>query len=1689
MRTLFIIIFSILCLKVVAQPLNNEWIDYSKTYYKFKVGKTGIYRLSLNALTAINIQNTPVEQFQLWRNGKQIPLFTTKPTGVMNSTDYIEFWGEQNDGQTDRFLYRDPSFQLSDKISLQTDTAAFFLTINPIISSNLRFTTVANNVAGNTLPVEPYFIHQYRIDFRDNLNRGFAQNVGENVYSSSYDIGEFFSSNEIRLTNSPFTVNAGNLFVANGAPSASVQIGMAANAAKARSFELSANNSVLLTQQMNGFTAGNYSNNNVPISVFNNTSESFRLRIVTTDSFDRIVCSYINLQYPRQFNFGGANNFKFSIPANTTGKFLNITNFNSGNGLPILYDITTLKRYVANVANNGTLQFALPPSSENIEYILVSQDVTNITAINSLQQKTFINYAAANYHADYLIITNQLLTNNSTAVEDYRAYRSSIAGGNFTAKVYDIDELVDQFAYGIKKHPLSIKNFIRFARQNFTSKQPAFVFLIGKATTYEDYRRRESSPFADRLNLVPTWGWPASDILLVSSSLAPVPSVAVGRLSAITPQEVAVYLDKVKDFDLQAINTNQTIASKAWMKQMVHVAGANDANLDALLTGYLRGYENIAKDTLIGATVNNFGKSTTGAVTTITNAEMENLFASGISLLSYFGHSAASALDYNLNDPSVYNNTGKYPFFLVNGCSAGNFFDFDESRFSVTTALAEKFVLAPKKGAIGFIASTHFGLTTYLDTYSSGFYRSASRSTGYGKTISKNMADAIATLQNSSGNFSDYFARQHAEQTILHGDPALKIYSSDKPDFVIEAPQVIVSPTILSVADNQFTVKTRIYNIGKATGDSLMVSIKRQYPDGSMVNLFSRRIKSVRFVDSISINVPIIATRDRGTNNIIVQIDDDGKYDEMSESNNIVSKSFVIFDDELRPVFPYNFSIINQSTSKLIASTANPLSTTKNYLLELDTTALFNSPFKISRNVASVGGVVEFDPAITFTDSTVYYWRVAQVASNGPTRFNESSFMYTSKSLETGFGQSHLYQHFKSNTSRISLDSNSRRWKFGNNQSLLQITHSIFPYYREPVNFQITVNGQIITQSACIGNSIIFNVFDPVTLKPFFNQTNPSMIGNGGTYGGFMGSAMSCASVGSAYNFEFSYLDVANRNKIRDFMNWIPNGAVVTARLIFDNSPVGFVNDWKNDGTSNTMYHLLKQAGFSDIDSFNVPRTWSFIYTKNNPSFTPISKFTNGLFDNILINAIITNTDTLGYIYSPTFGPATSWKQLQWRGSSLDNSNGDIPQIDVFGVNTSGQETKLLTVLANNQNVDISGINATNYPYLKLAMKNQDSIHFTPYQLRYWRLTGNMVSEGALSPNILYNIKDTLEAGEPLSIAIAFKNVSNTTFSDSLDVKLQVVNQSNVTNTFSVNKLKKIAANDTATIRTLIDTKAFSGNNTLFIDVNPSNNPIEQHRFNNFLYKNFFVKVDDKKPLLDVTFDGVHILNNDIVSSKPAIRIELKDESTFQLLNDTSLVTVQLRYPNFTTRRFRFNNDTLRFTAATTTNNKAIVDFSPYLQQDGDYELIVTGKDKSDNAAATQEYRIAFKVYNKPMISNVFNYPNPFTTSTAFAFTLTGSEVPQNIKIQILTVTGKIVREITKSELGPIRIGNNITEFKWDGTDMFGAKLANGVYLYRVITNLNGNTLDKFKTTDRNGGNVDTDKYFKAGYGKMYLMR
>ncbi len=217
MKKSLLLISFLLSVAVLQAQFNNSWIDYSKTYYKCKVAQTGLYRIGTTTLAGLGLSNTPAEQFQLWHNGRQVPLYTSAASGVLPAGGYIEFWGEMNDGALDEQLYKDPSDHLNATYSLSTDTSAYFLAVNE--GENARFLNEVNDIRNNTLPAEPYFIYTYKSDYKQQINRGKGLYYGETIYSSTYDMGEFWSSFDI-AGNASRTVTMSSLNVATGGPAA-----------------------------------------------------------------------------------------------------------------------------------------------------------------------------------------------------------------------------------------------------------------------------------------------------------------------------------------------------------------------------------------------------------------------------------------------------------------------------------------------------------------------------------------------------------------------------------------------------------------------------------------------------------------------------------------------------------------------------------------------------------------------------------------------------------------------------------------------------------------------------------------------------------------------------------------------------------------------------------------------------------------------------------------------------------------------------------------------------------------------------------------------------------------------------------------------------------------------------------------------------------------------------------------------------------------------------------------------------------------------------------------------------------------------------------------------------------------------------------------------------------------------------
>ena len=1669
-----------------AQSFMNEWIDYNKTYYRFRVGVNGVYRITQSQLASLGIGGVNAAHFQLWRNGEEVAIFTSEASGPLATNGFIEFWGEMNNGRWESRLYMRPEYQINPAVSLLTDSATYFLTVNPA-GNNKRLTVVGSGLPTALTP-EPFFLHKLGVNYRNAYSQGFGAVVGEVVFSSSYDDAEgYVSSNIAPATN--FTANNSNLFVATGGPNARLRYSAAGRALNIRTVEVSLNGTVLGEQQMNYFNSinDNTSYTNIPLSLISSNTANFRFRNTSTVSTDRFVMGMYELTYPRQFNFGGLTSFAFEMPASATPQYLVIQSFNNGGQVPVLYDLTNNLRIAGDIAVAGQVRLVLPPSATSRNLVLASVQAASIRSVTGgFVARTFENFNNPSRQGDYLIISNPAIYSDAAGVnrvEEYRQYRSSANGGGFTAQVYDINQLLDQFGWGIKNNPMSIRNFLRFARANF-ARAPQYCLLIGKGVVPSVYKANETRPVVERMNLVPTFGLPASDMMLAAEDGGVVPKTPIGRLNVVTAEEVKDYLDKVRQYEtLQRIRSCR-IEDEIWKKDVLHIGGANDF-LGEQIMYYLGQYKEMAEDSCFGANVYTLQKSSVASVQTLAGDLVTRLFTNGFSLMTYFGHSSANTLEFNLDNPNNYPVTGKYPIFLINGCNAGNLFQFDTLRFSGSYTLSEKYVLAaPQKGSVGFIASTHLGIVNYLNLYTEEFYKQFTKSNCGGSLgkIMMNISDSL--IRRFSIN--DFFVRMHVEQITLHGDPAIRFYYSDKPDYAIEPQYVKVAPEFISIAENEFKVDVKLFNIGTVRNDSVRVQIKRQFPDGSLETLYDQKIASIPNSDSLSFTLPINPLRDKGSNKITVTLDPDNLIDELCETNNSVVKEFFIFEDEIRPTYPYNYSIINKQNITFFASTANPFGTSRKYYFELDTTTRFNSPLKRVDSVTSVGGSIAFRPTgLTFTNNRVYYWRVGGPPhALGEGILDKNNFIYR-RDVGNGFNQSHYYQFLNNRYEDLELDTIRRTFEFKNVLRKLKIRTGLFPYFDAGKN-DVFLDLQQVDQWRCNFNVFSIYIFEPKTLNSWINTSAPG----GGMYG-----SLNPLCLGFNRKF-FEYLmgNQAQRNNARLLLeNTVPDGALVliinqgTAPGSFAAPNTSFIQQWMNDtlayGSGNSIYHTMIRNGLTEIDKFTRNLPFALLYQKGNPEF--VRQFI-GEQETDYIDVVVDIPAQLpeGLMESPWLGPSRQWKNFLWDGAFPGGqAPGDSLVFHLYGRTRSGSEN-LLGIVKNAKDTSISYIDANQYPWLKMRMVTADPLNLSPFQLQHWRLTGTLMPEGAVAPNLRFVFKDTVDLGEPLNFSIAFQNVSESAF-DSLKLKMILTDRNNVPTEVVLPRKKPLVAGDTLVVNYTIDTKNLPGLNSLYLMVNPDDDQPEQFLFNNFIFRSFFVRPDMYKPWLDVTFDGVHILNRDIVSSRPHILIKLKDDSRFLALDDTTGMRVRVRYPDRTIREFTLGTDSARFTPANLAagENTAVIDLYPFFREDGEYELVVSGTDRSGNKAGDLDYAVSFQVINKPMISNLFNYPNPFTTSTAFVFTLTGSEIPQNIRIQILTITGKVVREITKQELGPIRIGRNITEFKWDGTDQFGNKLANGIYLYRVLTNLNGAGLDKYQD------NSGTDKYFNKGYGKMYLMR
>lgn len=114
------------------------------------------------------------------------------------------------------------------------------------------------------------------------------------------------------------------------------------------------------------------------------------------------------------------------------------------------------------------------------------------------------------------------------------------------------------------------------------------------------------------------------------------------------------------------------------------------------------------------------------------------------------------------------------------------------------------------------------------------------------------------------------------------------------------------------------------------------------------------------------------------------------------------------------------------------------------------------------------------------------------------------------------------------------------------------------------------------------------------------------------------------------------------------------------------------------------------------------------------------------------------------------------------------------------------------------------------------------------------------------------------------------------------------------------------------------------------------------------------------------------------------------------------------------------------------------------------------------NNFATAEIQFIVVGDEEVTLSNVLNYPNPFVNYTEFWFSHNKPFEPLDVQVQILTITGKLVKTINQSVATEGFLSRSI---KWDGRDDFGDRIGKGVYVYKltVRSSITGKRAEKIE--------------------------
>ncbi|GAB2545408.1 putative type IX secretion system sortase PorU2 [Spirosoma aerophilum] len=850
----------------------NEWIKPGQSYLKVSVNQAGIYRLGyadIKAADASFLLTNPA-RWQLFFRGQEVAIRVVgQQDGVFDAQDYIEFYGEGNDGAQDSLLYR-PKQRLHPFQTLFSDKSAFFLTSSPTLAGKRM---VELNTSAQGLTPAAFHVEETVQAFTSEYTFNNLKGVEPLLQQSYFEPGEGWSG-RLLTTDSVGVVQM--KLPGRAAVNGPVTLQGMVNGRDNSFHQIQVQVDATTTSPIAGLFCMGYASQQFqavvnPASI-KNDQLTVRFSSVKNAYTNNFSITYVKVTYPQVLDMFGQPSKVFHLSANAgQAALMSIANVPAAS---VAYDITDKAngRYLTTQTVGAQTRVVVNDATQDRD-ILLTNTIKKPLSIQSVK----LTFAVAK-PVDYVIITHASLRQSVGA---YAAYRASAAGGNYRPLIVEADSLYDEFNFG-EKSPLALRRFADFLLTNTSVKN---LLLIGRANSY---------PYAIKTttdDLVPTVGYPGSDILLTSglgNFSINTPAIPTGRINATTNEQVLAYLEKVKQLDAPTSNG-------LWRKHIVHISGGKTAPEAAGLREALTDIGTIYTGGLLGGQISSFSKSTLDEVEPINITPLVN---DGVSLITFFGHAGPSVTDMNFGFASPPENgfrNQQYPLMIFNGCGVGEI-------FSSFKTLSTDWLLAPRKGAGIVLAHTYWSFqqptTRYLTKLYSSLYADASTlDMPFGIVQQKvNMA-----LEKEGVDPYDISVML---QMLLQGDPAVRLYPLPNPDFLVEPKGMFIQATVAGATlknSDSLKVVVPLANLGRyVAGQAVTLSLTKTINGASSASSF--RFTGFRYRDTLVYTLP----KDERLQKIAVTIDPDNQIAELSKANNTATIDIDWVEAQSRTSYPLN---------------------------------------------------------------------------------------------------------------------------------------------------------------------------------------------------------------------------------------------------------------------------------------------------------------------------------------------------------------------------------------------------------------------------------------------------------------------------------------------------------------------------------------------------------------------------------------------------------------------------------------------------------------------------------------------------------------------------------------------------------------------------------------------------------------